>query len=180
MFAKLYSNIVDSTLMDQPVNVRYVFMMMLAVADPDGYVSSTPKATAAKFNMEQEEFDRAIEVLMAPDPSSNFPDHEGRRLIPSDRGRGWLITTYKHYSQIRNEEHKRQYMREYMRNYRARVKASKDSKEFTDYGAITSLTLLEGDVEAEVDQNETRERLEEDKAKTSNVSESAHSQEIGW
>jgi hypothetical protein len=172
MFAKLYSNIVDSTLMDQPVNVRYVFMMMLAIADRDGYVASTPKAAAARLNIDQDAFDQAIQTLMAPDPNSNFPDHEGRRLVPSDRGRGWLIVTYKHYSDIRNEEHKRQYMREYMRNYRAKQKDvktnGKDDKDFTNYGAVTSLALLDVDADAErdaeVDKNEmeTKMRIKSD------------------
>jgi hypothetical protein len=163
MFTKLYANITDSTLMEHPVNVRYVFMMMLAIADRDGCVPSTPRATAAKLGISQEDFDNAIAVLEAPDPNSNFPDHEGRRLVPSDRGRGWLITTYKHYSEMRNEEHKRQYMREYMRNYRAKQKECKpnckDRKEFTNYGAVTSLALL--DVEADVDETQKRQDVDE-------------------
>lgn len=158
MFAKLYSNITDSTLMDQPINVRYVFMMLLAIADREGYVASTPKAAAARLSMDQNEFDEAIAILSAPDPNSNFPDHEGRRLIPSDRGRGWRITTYQHYSAIRNEEHKRQYMREYMRNYRAKCKTSKERKDLTIYGDVTSLALLEEDADA----TETRPDIDAD------------------
>jgi len=52
---------------------------------------------------------------------------------------------------MRNEEHKRQYMREYMRNYRARNKPvninGKERKDFTNYGAVTSLALLDEDAD---------------------------------
>jgi hypothetical protein len=161
MFTKLYSNITDSTLMEQPINVRYVFMMLLAIADPEGYVASTPKATAARLNMDQDAFDQAIEALSAPDPESNFPDYEGRRLVPSDRGRGWLITTYQHYATIRNEVHKRQYMREYMRSYRAKKASVNINKEDVKSLRITSLALLEGEEDTKEKKTQLRNNGEE-------------------
>ena len=38
MYAKLMSRITESSLMDEEIVVRYTFMMMLAIADPQGYV----------------------------------------------------------------------------------------------------------------------------------------------
>lgn len=147
MYSKLFSNIADSTLMRESVNVRYVFMMLLAIADPDGVVDGTAFTLSRKLCISEEEFDAAMERLTAPDQGSNMPDNEGRRLVPSDRGRGWLITTYKHYAAIRNEEHRRQYMREYMRNYRAKEAVNINGKERKQ--PLTALAQGEGDAPRE-------------------------------
>jgi hypothetical protein len=157
MYTKLYAAIVDSTLMEEPVIVRYVFMTMLAIADQDGYVSSTPKAAASRLAISLEEFESAMEVLSAPDLNSNFPDHDGRRIIPSDRGRGWLIVTFRHYSEMRNEHGKREYMRDYMREYRAKAKASREEVKpvkVYDPNALTTLAHIEGDGDG--DKSETK------------------------
>lgn len=118
MFAKLFSRITESSLMSEDIPVRYCFVMLLAIADPQGYVVGTDVAISRRLNMDLDEFRRCIEKLMSPDPDSNSMEEEGRRVIVSDCERGYFLVNYRKYRDTRDEEHRREYMRAYMRKYR--------------------------------------------------------------
>ena len=105
--------------MDEEIVVRYTFMMMLAIADPQGYVVGTDVAIARRMNIPQDLFKKCLVSLMAPDENSNSKEHEGRRVIESDCERGYYLVNYRKYRDTRDEEHRREYMREYMRNRRS-------------------------------------------------------------
>lgn len=119
MYAKLMSRITESSLMEEDVLTRYVFMMLLAIADPEGYVVGTDIAIARRINVSVPELKASLERLMAPDPSSNSREYEGRRVIESDVERGYFLVNYRKYRDTRDEESRRNYMREYMQQYRS-------------------------------------------------------------
>ena len=119
MYAKLMSRITESSLMEEAVPVRYVFMMMLAMADPQGYVIGTDVAIARRMNISVKELQDALVPLMSPDESSNSKEQEGRRVILSDCERGYYCVNYCKYRDTRNEEDRREYMRDYMRKRRS-------------------------------------------------------------
>lgn len=118
MYAKLFSRITESSLMEEDIEVRYVFMMMLAIADPKGYIIGTDVAIARRINVPLDQFKECMGVLMSPDPESNSKEHEGRRLIPSDGERGYKAVNYVAYKELKTEDERRAYMREYMRKRR--------------------------------------------------------------
>jgi len=118
MYAKLFSRIVHSSLMEEPVEARYCFIMLIAIADQHGDVIGTDTAIARSINIPIEAFTRSIAILMEPDPGSNSKDHEGRRVIASENGRGYFVVNYKAYRSIKSDDEKRAYMREYMRKRR--------------------------------------------------------------
>lgn len=118
MYAKLFGRITESSLMEEPLEVRYSFMMLLAIAAPDGAVIGTDVAIARRLNISTEDFQRCMKALMSPDPNSNSKEHEGRRVIQNDGERGYLIVNYVTYREFRDKESRRIYMREYMRNAR--------------------------------------------------------------
>jgi len=74
------------------------------------------------MNVTTEEFQVAIKPLLSPDPDSNSPAEEGRRLIPSENGRGYRVVNYSCYRDMKSDEEKREYMREYMRKRREEEK----------------------------------------------------------
>ena len=119
MYAKLMSRITESSLMDEEVNVRYAFIMMLAIADPQGYVVGTDVAIARRMNISTDLFKKCVACLMSPDENSNSKEHEGRRVVESDCERGYYLVNYRKYRDTRDEEHRREYMREYMRKRRS-------------------------------------------------------------
>lgn len=118
MYAKLMSRITESSLMDEAIPVRYTFVMLLAVADPQGYVVGTDVAIARRLNMPVDDFKACISELMKPDPDSNSKEEEGRRVVFSDCERGYFLVNYQKYRDTRDEEQRREYMRDYMRKYR--------------------------------------------------------------
>lgn len=125
MFAKIFSQIFDSSLADN-FEHRHVFMDLLVLADSDGVVDMTAEAIARRTNVPLERVTNAIVALSAPDPRSHSPGEDGRRLLPIDERRpwGWQIVNYHHYRQIRDEESRR----EYFRTYRQKEREAKRSK----------------------------------------------------
>jgi hypothetical protein len=121
MYAKLFSRITESSLMEESINVRYVFVMLLAIADPKAHVIGTDVAIARRINIPLEEFQLCVEALMRPDPNSNSEEEEGRRLVRSTEERGYRIVNYLTYRNFRDEEHRREYMRGYMKDYRSKT-----------------------------------------------------------
>lgn len=107
--------------MEEPINVRYTFVMMLAIADPEGYVIGTDVAISRRLNMPKKEFLDCLAVLMAPDPDSNSQELDGRRITVSENERGYHIVNFVTYRDIKDQKDRREYMREYMRKRRERI-----------------------------------------------------------
>lgn len=146
MYAKLMARITESSLMDEDIPVRYTFVMLLAIADPKGYVVGTDVAIARRLNMPVADFLVCLKELMEPDPDSNSKEEDGRRVVVSDCERGYFLVNYVKYRDTRDEEHRREYMRVYMRKKRAEkdvapVNSGKQRK--------LRLAKEEGEVEAE-------------------------------
>lgn len=104
--------------MEEPIDVRYTFVLLLAISDPSGHVIGTDVAIARRINMPTAQFQKCIKVLMSPDENSNSKEEDGRRLLPSEGERGYKIVNYLSYRSLRDEEERREYMRNYMQNYR--------------------------------------------------------------
>jgi len=154
MYAKLFSRITESSLMEEPLPVRYVFVMLLAISDPQGYVIGTDVALARKLNISLHDFTSALDKLKATDPDSGSPELEGRRIVPSDAERGYRIVNFIAYRDTKDPMDRREYMRNYMAKYRKTHKPVNSRKL-----VLTDLTHAEADAEA--DANEEAE--EEDK-----------------
>jgi len=126
MYAKLFSRITESSLMEESIPVRYVFVMLLAIADQEGYVIGTDIAIARRLNMPVADFRQCVEELMTPDPDSNSKEEEGRRVILSDHERGYKCVNYRAYRDMKDEQDRREYMREYMRKRRSQQSKIED------------------------------------------------------
>lgn len=149
MYAKLFSRITESSLMEEAINVRYTFVMLLAIADAEGYVIGTDVAIARRLNMTVAEFGECVGQLMEPDPNSNSKEEDGRRIVQSDHERGYKCVNYRAYRDMKDEQDRREYMREYMRKRR-----SQQSKTPSVNGVNTplaGLTHAEAGSEAEAE-----------------------------
>lgn len=104
--------------MEEKIDVRYTFVLMLAICDPTGHVIGTDVAIARRLNMGVEQFQQCVEILMRPDKDSNSKEEDGRRVIASAGERGYKLVNYLTYREMKDEEHRRSYMRDYMQNYR--------------------------------------------------------------
>ncbi len=127
----------------------YTFITMIVWADKDGLLTLSPKMLGKRMGLPDtdlldrldffldddyqiddlyakhiwKEFYKAISLLEAPDPDSNLPEMNGRRIIPLkemseiELNRGWLIVNYKYYRDLGGKARK-DYMADYMREYR--------------------------------------------------------------
>jgi len=137
--------------MEQPIEVRYTFIMLLAIADPTGRVVGTDVAIARRLNMPLDSFVNSVKQLGEPDPDSNSKEEEGRRVIPSDSERGYQLVNYIKYRNLKDEEEKREYMREYMRKRREDEALRKTCK--TVLNDVKNVTQAEAEADAEEDKN---------------------------
>lgn len=135
--------------MEQPIEVRYTFIMLLAIADPTGRVVGTDVAIARRLNMPLDSFVNSVKHLGEPDPDSNSKEEEGRRVIPSDSERGYQLVNYIKYRNLKDEEEKREYMREYMRKRREDEALRKTCK--TVLNDVKNVTQAEAEADPEGD-----------------------------
>ena len=81
----------------------YVFMSLIVLKDQDGAVRIDGRVLSRRLDLPQDRFDAAMAVLLAPDPNSNLPDMQGRRVVPlaevefPDGNRGFYVVNHEHY-----------------------------------------------------------------------------------
>src|SRR5438552_8403678 len=109
MFAKVFQQIYDSSIVERP-DLRFTFMDMLVLADQNGVVDMTHEAIARRTNRPIEIIRETITELEQPDPLSRTPTCNGARIKRLDKHRdwGWLIVNYADFRKIASEEQRRE------------------------------------------------------------------------
>ena len=125
MYAKVFERILTSSIMDAGVHVRWLWIVLLVMADRDGYVIATETALARIANMPVDDVRDAITVLTAPDPNSTSPEHEGRRVLPVGPNT-WWIPGVPRYRAIRDADDQRAETKERVRRWRAGTRSPDD------------------------------------------------------
>lgn len=115
-YTKLFSSIVTSTIWEEDLATRVVWVAMLAMKNWDGIVEGSIPGFARLANVTVPELEKALKVLMSPDPYSRTPDNEGRR-IEAIAG-GWLVLNHENYNYKGSEDHKRSVDMERQRRHR--------------------------------------------------------------
>lgn len=118
MFVKVHEQIFNSSIMEENLEVRYIWFCLLTLADREGFVDMTTAAIARRINIDEHSVINAIGKFLEPDSTSRTIACEGRRLEKIRDSFGWKIVNYVHYRDLRSEENRREYMREYMRKFR--------------------------------------------------------------
>ena len=108
MYARIYEQIFSSSIMEEDLEIRYIWFCLLTLADREGFVDMTIPAIARRINIAEELVSKAIDKFMQPDPSSRTDTFEGRRLEKMRDSFGWKIVNYIHYRDLRNEENRRE------------------------------------------------------------------------
>ena len=119
MFAKIFAQIFDSSIADDP-ELRHFFMDLLVLCDPNGVVDMTPSAIAARTRLKLDDVKVWLSKLESPDPESRTPDHDGRRIAKLDEHRtwGWLIVNYQRFRMTASEDQRREKTRERVHRFR--------------------------------------------------------------
>lgn len=119
-FTKLFSQILDSTIWDEPWTVKGVWITLLAMADRNGCVYASIPGLARRATVTLEDCETALQVFLSPDPYSRTPDHDGRRIEPIDGG--WQLLNYLKYREQRDEDARREQNRVAQQRHRASSK----------------------------------------------------------
>ena len=137
-YTKLFSDILASSIWDEPDTVRIVWITMLAMADRDGIVGAAIPGLAHLARVSREDCEKALTILLEPDPHSRTKDQDGRRIEVVDGG--WRIINYeKHRERTSPEE--------------VKEKAARRQKRWRDRrnAALRSVTSNESNDIAEAD-----------------------------
>jgi hypothetical protein len=91
-YVPLFQDIRSSSLWALDSDVRMVWITLLTMVDPEGYVCAAIPGLAVAANVPVGKVREAIAIFEAPDPDSRSTEHDGRRLqkVP----RGWLVLNY--------------------------------------------------------------------------------------
>lgn len=95
---------------------RCVWLALLLLADPEGYVPASIPGLARAANVSDEEARVAVDVLEARDPDSRTADHDGRRIAKVPRG--WLILNFVEWRERAVHESEKARKRTWARNNR--------------------------------------------------------------
>lgn len=149
MYAKLFHKILDSSIWLENAQTRIVWITLLAAMDQDGYAHfSAVENLAIRARVTTEEARHAIECFLAPDPNSENPENEGRRIerVPG----GYMILNAKYYQHIKNQMVKREQTRLRVKKYREKHQCNKSS--VTEVlPAVTSRLDIDIDVDTDTD-----------------------------
>lgn len=109
-FTKLFSSITDSSIWQEPSDVRVVWVTLMAMADHAGRVHASVPGLARRANVARELAEQALHVFMSPDPDSRSKNNDGRRVEEIDGG--WRLINHQFYREVRDPESRRQQNRE--------------------------------------------------------------------
>ena len=118
-FAPLFCKIIDSSIWEEPDNVRIVFITMLLKQDRDGVVRGSAYNIAKWANKTEDDVLEALGVLSSPDTRRKEPQpHDGRRVMRVEDG--WLLLNAKKYQDEMRAIFRRARNAAWMKNHRMR------------------------------------------------------------
>lgn len=120
-WAPLWNEIVTSSIWEEDVVTRVVWITMLAVKDREGYVSGSVASMARLANVVPKECEKAVKVLESEDRQNPRQEGGGRRIRRVEKG--WYVINHAKYRDMIAEEYRRNYKAENERKRRAKKKA---------------------------------------------------------
>jgi hypothetical protein len=105
-YTKLFSTIVTSTIWQEDLPTKVLWITLLALSDSDGMVEGSIPGLAHMSGISIEECERSLGTLQQPDRYSRTPDHDGRRIETVDGG--WFILNRRKYRDMIPDEQRRE------------------------------------------------------------------------
>ena len=94
-YTPLFQEIVTSSIWNEDMATRIVWVTMMALADKDGNVQASIAGLAPVARITLKECETAIKILSSPDEYSRSQEEQGRRIIPIEGG--WHLVNHKKY-----------------------------------------------------------------------------------
>lgn len=124
-YGKVHDCLFGSSIMEEDLEIRWIWVCMIIIADKNGIVDETMMSLARRFNVPLKSIKKAISSFLKPDVNSRTIDSDGRRLKPIRKSFGWRIINYQYYRDLSTSQDRAEYMKEYMQEYRKPCKQKK-------------------------------------------------------
>ncbi len=141
MYVKIFQDILDSSIWDEDLATRIVWLTMLIMADEQGVVRASISGIRRRAGVTSHEIQSAISTLTGPDIDSKDQSYAGRRVERIDGG--WVVLNYKKYREIRTKKQLQDAERQ-RRHYAKEREASQTSHDITT-------TAYDSEAEAEAE-----------------------------
>lgn len=169
MYGKFFSSCFSGSMAGAGPDVFAVWGYVIANAKA-GQIELNPLILGAIIGMTPERVEAAITFLCSPDPKSRNQAQGGRRLL-LEHQYAYLVVSHSIYSQMRNEDERREYNRDRQRQHRAKAKVVTP---VVNDVSQKSMTVAHVELEEDVDQDSPaplqggaeREREREEAEKT--------------
>ena len=122
-FAKIHAGITDSSINEEELHVRWLWVVMLTKANADGNVFGTLGALARAANIPLKDAVDAMGVLTSPDPGSTSAAEGGRRVV-SLEGNQWFIVNHEYYRDEFNYQKQKTQGKERQKKFRSKRKTN--------------------------------------------------------
>lgn len=100
-FVKLYGSLLKSTVWQEPLPTKVVWITLLVLADRHGNVDCTVPGLASLAGVTLAECESALAKFLGPDRYSRTQDNEGRRIAVITHG--WNILNHAQYLEIQTD-----------------------------------------------------------------------------
>ena len=170
MYGKIFESIFKSTLVSEGGWLpTYIFMSMITLADKDGIVDFAPNALYRHLGFKTydskvtlDDFQEALVYLESPDPESNSPNEDGKRIIPLREidqvkgNRGWLVVNYLDYRKKASSCEPPGASTERVRKFRERQKKRDMKRDVTNCNGHTDTdTDTDTDIKKKINKRKT-------------------------
>lgn len=120
-YTKLFHSLIYSSIWQEPIETKVVWITMLAMKDADGKVLCSIPFLAKSAGVSIEQCMAALEKFKSPDPFSTTKAREGRRIEEVEGG--WFVINHFKYMDELSLEDRRAYWALKKREARARKSA---------------------------------------------------------
>jgi hypothetical protein len=122
-YTKLFHSMLDSSVWMLSKEARILWITLLLKKDMDHVVRAAIPGLAHAARLTIEETEKSLEELSKPDPYSQSPAEQGRRIKRVEAG--WLVVNGEHYLGKFGPEERREYKRQWQAAYRSRKKKAR-------------------------------------------------------
>ena len=119
-YTKLFATIITSSIWQEDLETKVVWITLLALKNKDGIAETTLPGLAHLSGVSLDKTEKIIEKFQNPDKYSRSADYEGRRIQLVDGG--FLLLNHEKYRQLLSNEERREYYRRKQAEHRKKKK----------------------------------------------------------
>lgn len=136
-YTKIFDSILRSTVWEEEMATRIVWITLLALRDQRHNVISSMRGLARTARVTVEQAQEAIDKLMAPDPYSGSKECDGRRIVAIEGG--WFIVNGAKYRDLERNEARREYKRAWAEDKRKKIGETPDERAYVKAAEVGDL-----------------------------------------